>query len=199
MPKTRYRPAEAVRYHAFNGEVIDYASLHDFVRQLPRGPEGFRLIAQIGLRFRRLDCFGFALPDPRGEAGSAVLRDLWGDSIPRSQVHEAWASVGPKPIRLRAHQAAFARAYRFRDGPVPRTGRHGGGSYFRRPRTTAEIRAWDDALDAADEAAEYGGTLRLRRRRGPKALPEAWDDIPRGDHDHRCWKRHRRTQYRTRA
>jgi hypothetical protein len=197
MPKTRYRPAEAVRYHAFNGEVIDYASLHDFVRQLPRGPAGFRLIAQLGLRFRRLDCFGFALPDPRDEAGSAVLRDLWGEPIPRSRVHEAWAAVDPRPIWRRP--SMLASSYRFRDGPVPRTGRHGGGSYFRHPRTTAEIRAWDDALDAADAAAEYGGTLKLRRRRSAKMLPNAWDDIPRGDHDHRCWKRHRRTQYRTRT
>ena len=80
----------------------------------------------------------------------------------------------------------------FRREPVPGTHKRRGGGYgttvLRRPRTTQERRAY-----LRDESS-----VRLRARRSAKNLPNAWDDIVRSDiFDHKSWKRHRRTQYRT--
>ena len=56
-------------------------------------------------------------------------------------------------------------------------------AYFRSPRTTAERRAnCDGDIVAVD----------CRRR----ILPDAWDDIPKRGNKGRCWKRHRRNQFK---
>ena len=54
-------------------------------------------------------------------------------------------------------------------------------AYFRTPRTTQERRANCDDVAAA-----------CRRRK----LPNAWDDIPKRGNKARCWKRHRRNQFK---
>ena len=41
-----------------------------------------------------------------------------------------------------------------------------------------------------------GFVLNCRAKRNYACLPSAWDDIMRQDRGDRCWKRHRRTQYR---
>lgn len=64
---------------------------------------------------------------------------------------------------------------------------------LRNIRTTQERRAnqggqwlvWD------------GHRIKIRGRR--TTLPNAWDDIPRGDWSHRSWKRHRRNQYHVKS
>lgn len=56
------------------------------------------------------------------------------------------------------------------------------GSIYRRPRTTAAIRAADPEFE--------------RAKRSRRQLPDAWDDIVRGSQ--RSWKKHRRAQYRPR-
>ena len=89
-----------------------------------------------------------------------------------------------------------AYTYDYRRGPVPFTACYGGAGYgltiLRRPRTTQERR---DYFRHEDEMREYG--FRIRGRRKPRALPNAWDDICRSDiFNHKNWKRHRRTQYK---
>lgn len=54
---------------------------------------------------------------------------------------------------------------------------------LRAMRTTQERRLWD---------AEYG-----RDRRAPHRLPNAWWDYLRSDWRHRTWKRHRRSQWKS--
>jgi len=56
-------------------------------------------------------------------------------------------------------------------------------NYFRHIKTTQERRASQDG---------WG-----RPKRNLHNLPSAWDDIPR--HIDRCWKRYRKTQYKTKS
>lgn len=60
-------------------------------------------------------------------------------------------------------------------------------NYLRHPKTRNEMRANCDDCD---------GIIKIRPRRKPLALPNLWDDVPRGDWGHRSWKRHRKTQYK---
>lgn len=78
----------------------------------------------------------------------------------------------------------LGREAAFRGGPVPGTGRIGHFRRFRRPKTQQERRA-----------AGEGGDL-VRARRNAANLPTNYDDIFRNED--RSWKKHRRTQYRSR-
>ena len=85
-------------------------------------------------------------------------------------------------------------AVEFRCDPIPGTAKPRGAGYgktvLRRPRTTQERRAYFH-----DEIAEYD--VRVRGRRKPRMLPNAWDDLVRSDIlNHKTWKRHRRTQWK---
>jgi hypothetical protein len=60
---------------------------------------------------------------------------------------------------------------------------------MKRPRMHAEARAYD-----AETYANWG--VRVRPRRKPGGLPDAYDDIHRTDLTDQGWKRHRGTQYR---
>ena len=62
-------------------------------------------------------------------------------------------------------------------------------SYFKRPRTTNEKR-----LYAQTVYNEIGIKIRIRGRRKPKNLPDAWDDINRSK-PLRSWKKHRKSQW----
>ena len=59
--------------------------------------------------------------------------------------------------------------------------RHGSNPH-RRMATTQESRFWD---------SEFG-----RPKRSPAHLPNAWDDLMRGDLNHRSWKHYRRIRWR---
>lgn len=59
--------------------------------------------------------------------------------------------------------------------------------YFRHPRNAGEKREWYTAMD--QEVA----TPKVRAKRNPRNLADAWDDRVRTID--RCWKRQRRTQY----
>lgn len=61
--------------------------------------------------------------------------------------------------------------------------------YYRRPKSTNEKR-WANAW--VDE--EYA--IKPRGKRTPHNLPDAWDDCVRADIGDRCWKRHRKTQWK---
>lgn len=60
---------------------------------------------------------------------------------------------------------------------------------FRKVRTTNERRQYDD----------WDGLIYIRPRRRHRSLVNSYDDISRGDYGHKCWKRHRRTQYKIKS
>ncbi len=83
---------------------------------------------------------------------------------------------------------------KFRSDPIPGTRCRRGSGYgqrvLRRPRTTQERRAYFH-----DEVSEYG--IRIRGRRTPRGLPNAWDDYVRSDvMNYKNWKKHRRNQWK---
>ena len=202
MPrKTDRRPLTAVRLRGRGGTIHDFDSLDDFVRHLPRGYGGVRLIETLGRRFVRLSYVGgFAIRGSDGindgEDRTRILEDLWGDPIPREQVYAAWrAAHGARPeIPFYTRFGVPGRNYRHRLDPVPGTRcARGGGKMDRHVRTTQEIRAWED-LHQADAEGEIH-RIKARRKRAPRNLPDLYDDPPfarRGNN----WKNHRRTQYR---
>ena len=77
--------------------------------------------------------------------------------------------------------------FEYRHDPVPYTGGGYNYNYFRRMRTTQELRYLCD-----EDHYKYS-----RKRR--KNLPNSWDDLYRKDYDDKSWKRHRRTQYKVKG
>lgn len=74
------------------------------------------------------------------------------------------------------------------EGPVPSTGRLGGGRYFRRPKTIAAKRQ-------SVVLSEYGEPP-IRAKRSTSLLPSAWDDYPISAMSDRNWKRFRKHQWK---
>ena len=64
--------------------------------------------------------------------------------------------------------------------------------YLRNPRTTQERRI----NGKRSQITVDGYEVKIRAKRSQASLPEAWDDIPRKDLEHRTWKRHRKKQYK---
>jgi len=64
--------------------------------------------------------------------------------------------------------------------------------YYRHPLTTQECRKWYSCFDEM-------GVCPCRCQRNPSHLVNAWDDIDRSSYGDRCWKRHRKTQYKIRG
>lgn len=83
----------------------------------------------------------------------------------------------------------------YRSAPVPRTGKRSGGRYYRRMKTTQEIKAALSLL-ADDVAVEH--RIRARPSRNGRNLVQAWDDVPIL-RDDRSWKRFRKTQWKERC
>jgi len=81
---------------------------------------------------------------------------------------------------------------RYRQDPVPWTGRSKNGRLFRHPRTTNERRAHFSNEATRENLESYGVAFKVRRKRSPHMLPTAWNDISRLHQ--RSWKEHRRTQ-----
>lgn len=88
--------------------------------------------------------------------------------------------------RYRYEDVNIATNRYFRQAPVPRTGKRNWRSYYRSPKTFQERKELANA-------EEYGIKVRGRR----KHLPTNYDDIPHSDHGIKCWKRYRKTQYKT--
>ena len=61
-------------------------------------------------------------------------------------------------------------------------------SHIKHPRTHQELAAYC-------EAADYG--VKIRAKRNPRNLPNAWDDKPKADHMARTWKHWRETPWKT--
>lgn len=79
-------------------------------------------------------------------------------------------------------------SYKFRNGPVPNTGRWTYGRWYRCPRTYQEKKHAQNL----EEFLFHGG--RIRPKRAIRNLPDSWDDkqICR----QRNWKKQRKTQWR---
>ena len=176
-------PARPVRLWASDGTVYEYASLTAFVEahglywvQRSLGP-GFRVCGcATPCRVKSL------CPSPK--CYPFVLRDHAGEVISVETCEAEWRRL-QGPCRWR-----YGR-YRFWNGkgPVPYTGKLGGGHYHRRVRTFPEHRACEAVLTSEGEP-------RFRAARNRHNLPSAWDDIRITARYDRSWKRHRKTQYK---
>jgi hypothetical protein len=82
-----------------------------------------------------------------------------------------------------------SKPYVYRQGPVSGTGRRSGGHYYRYPRTLAE-RRYKAYMEATDEFDDY------RIKHITRFLPSSYDDLPISVHDHKNWKRYRKTQWK---
>lgn len=80
-------------------------------------------------------------------------------------------------------------SYKFRDGPVPGTGKIGTYEYFRSIKTHQERR---NAV--ACEKDPMGRSL-VRGGRSGANVPTSWEDI--GRNITRSWKKHRKTQWKS--
>lgn len=85
-------------------------------------------------------------------------------------------------------------SFRYRQDSVPGVRKwRGGGGCFRCPRTTQEL---SSGYIADDEDHSLLTAAQVHRITRVRDLPNAWDDILRGDiRKHSSWKRHRSTQY----
>lgn len=72
------------------------------------------------------------------------------------------------------------KQYKFRNDPVPRTGRRSNYGYWRHPKTAQELRNID---------------CFTRAKR--KNIPTSWDDLERGDWRDKNWKRYRKHQWKS--
>jgi hypothetical protein len=89
-------------------------------------------------------------------------------------------------------ESRLLQFYRHRQEPVPWINRVKHGRLFRRPRTTNERRAHLNN-EATEEILEsHGVAFKVRQKRNPYMLPNAWDDLFIGYQ--RSWKEHRGTQ-----
>lgn len=155
----------------------------------------------------RRHCWAISLSQ-NGE-GLAYSRGAFCPILPVRFLDPAGLDIPPRAVAAAAEEACsafrIARLGRFgrirydpasfRNGPVPGTGRRGGGSWFRHMRTTQERRA-AKALAHDEDCVEAG--VKARARRNFANLVSAWDDVMRGG-DSRSWKRNRRTQWKERG
>ena len=84
-------------------------------------------------------------------------------------------------LRFKRKQRESAR---YREDPVPGTGKMRGGCFNRKMRGTQEKR-WNIA---------HQDLVHIRGRRKPCNLPDSWEDIARDEQ--RSWKKHRKTQWK---
>jgi hypothetical protein len=122
-----------------------------------------------------------------------ILLDECGLIVPIWRIREALEALPPrKSIYLRFN---YDPEKDFRNGPLPVRKGIRCGRFYRRLRTTAEIRAHKGLEADLHDLEEYPVRVKIRGRR--KKLPTLWDDIipsRKGD----SWKNYRKTQYKTR-
>ncbi len=187
-----------VTVHNITGWVKPFTCLDDAVRAIGRGNIDRLKYGRLGLcadpfwGYRhnkqddapQRDCSWIAAC--KGDA--YVVRDELGLIVPVWRIKQAAEDLlDPAGFWRRRYQPHV-----FREGPVPNTRCHRGGyGYHRTIATTVERRANIALMDDL-EARELGLTVRGRRRN----IPTSWDDQAPTRYSH-GWKRHRRTQYKT--
>lgn len=119
----------------------------------------------------RTPTYRYAFAIVRTDLGDVVTADDFRALIPKK--YGAW----------------YYRRFEFwnGDGPVPRTGKHRGGHYFRR-LSTAGARRQAQCVDVEEPAP--------RAARNKSNIPNSWDDYAVAAREDRSWKRHRRTQWK---
>ncbi len=126
-----------------------------------------------------------------------LVRDENGLIIPLWKLEERQTQLGvckPRIYSMRWYRRR--QEYEYRKDPVPYVRCYrGGNSYFRNVGTFRERRENDFCNDYDEDAKFYG--VRARSARTTGNLPEPWDDISRSDWGHRSWKRHRKTQWKS--
>lgn len=108
------------------------------------------------------------------------LVDAWGEPVPSATIRDAAQKL--RSLKWAARYASTWTGV----GPVPRTGRRGGGRYHRALHTTSERR---QAFFFLEE-----GEVAPRARRNAANIPNSWDDYPLCRQ--RNWKKFRRQQYK---
>ncbi|MNR71729.1 hypothetical protein D3C71_24070 [compost metagenome] len=161
-----------IRLYSRDGACIRYPSLSAAFDAL-----GFYWIkSRVGREFVAADPWSFA------PSVDWVMRTDFDEVVTAADFEE-----------LRA--ADLARRYRrlpySGHGPVPGVHRMRGGRYFRRLNHMNELRS--AALVLREE-----GEVAPRAKRSPRNLPNPRDDYSIAAREDRSWKRHRRTQWKSR-
>lgn len=117
---------------------------------------------------------------PRYRYAYAIVRNDLGDVVKASD----FRALVPKK-----RSYWYYRRFEFwnGEGPVPRTGRHRGGRYFRRLGTVG-ARRQAQCVDFEEPAP--------RAARNAANIPNSWDDYAVAAREDRNWKRYRRTQWK---
>lgn len=118
-----------------------------------------------------------------------VVRDEFGIVFGREEVLNAIAERNRISNHKKYSYFYNRNNFIYRQTPVPYTRKRRGhrGSFYRRPKTTQEKR-WG-----------YVDREFVRGKRRPRALPDAWEDIPRSDiRIKKSWKKYRDKQYKER-
>lgn len=118
-----------------------------------------------------------------------IVRSELGDVIEYDDLYKARSPR--KPYRYQTRWLMQEKA-KFRDGPVPCTGKRTWGHWLRHPKTTSERRV-TTGHENDEDLLEYG--VKIRGRRRGHNLPNAWDDIPRSEKG-RSWKNYRKHQWK---
>jgi len=189
MPSQDWSHIAAVTRVAVDGTVTHFNSLAEAVAntdisRCTSGRLGYPEQTFDRKLFRWFDYFG---GDP------FIFRDELGFTIPPWKLQEADRQLPPKSHRGPRSRRWHYDPANFRQGAVPgvRKRRRGGRSCTN-VRTFTDRRE-NDFVDHYDEdCLEY--RIKARPCRGLWALPNSWDDRPRGRP--RCWKAQRRTQYK---
>lgn len=119
-----------------------------------------------------------------------LLLDENGLIIPLWKVAELYAQF---PYKRKSWRSRRYGEYHYRHGSVPGIRKRKNGHWYKRQRTMAEKRA-AASLEVDEDAREY----HIKPRRSVPNIPDAYDDRIRSDCNiRRSWKRHRKTQWRT--
>jgi hypothetical protein len=186
MHKHDWSRIGSVTVRVYSGEITKHNSLDDAVIYV-----GERHVAAMKYGFMRRWCGLWAGEDAWSFDGDHYeFRDEYDLRIPLWKIKEVAGQIDWYPWRRRRR-----KNFDFRRGPVEGISCYRGGyRYFRRIRTGPEISA-NLFLHSDDEAREYEIKARGARRKGN--LPTTWDDIGRSGYSRsKCWKRHRRTQWK---
>ena len=110
-----------------------------------------------------------------------VVRDEFGSVFSSNEILNDFLNTRKMKVHYKKWSYSWIRHnFIYRETPVPRTGKRSWGfhCWYKGPKTTQE-RKW---------ACAHVAYVRGKRR--AHALPNSWDDRPRGDaRERRCWKR----------
>lgn len=122
---------------------------------------------------------------PTYRMANAIMRNDLGDVITLTDFQ---ALIARRP-RHSLRSSYWVNPFWDGQGPVPGTSKRRRGHYFREISTTP-ARRLAQRVDRAEPAP--------RAKRNAANLPSSWDDLGIAAREDRSWKRHRRTQWKSR-